>query len=73
MEEPMEIRKLTEEEVINYSKEIAKSRKYANSWVCGYKMKEMVREKTKDVVTLAKGEGGGWHVVGSCKIKPLIQ
>ena len=64
----MDIQELTDAQKAKFSKEITKSRKKADSWVFGYKKKEMLRGN--EIVTLAKGEqGAGWFVVGSCKIK----
>lgn len=61
-------RVLTKQETNKYATQIEKSRKEADSYVFGYKKKEMVRDET-DIVTLALGEdGAGWIPVAHCKI-----
>jgi len=61
------LRDLTKEEKVKYKIEIAKSRKEADSYIFGYKKKEVFCTKTNEIKTLAMGEIG-WIPVGSCKI-----
>jgi len=63
------MRKLTLDEIQKYKSEITKSRNSADSYVFGYKKKEMIRTDKSEIVTLAKGEPGvGWIPVGYCVI-----
>lgn len=63
----LEARELTKLEKKKYATQITKSRDDADSYVFGYKKKEMIRGD--EIITLAKGEPGvGWIVVGVCEI-----
>ncbi len=62
------LRKLTKEEGIKYKKQIESSRKKADSYVFGYKKKEMIDEEEMSIKTLAKGEEG-WVNVSNCSFK----
>jgi hypothetical protein len=63
------LRELTEEEKVKYKIEIEKSRKSADSYVFGYKKKEVYCTKTDTIKTLAMGENKiGWIPVGFCKL-----
>lgn len=63
------LRELTAEEKIKYSKEIAISRKRADSYVFGYTKKEMIDDKEKSIKTIARGDdGAGWIKVAFCDI-----
>ena len=63
------LRELTEEEKVKYKFQIEVSRKIADSYVFGYKKKEMINEEEKTIYTLAKGEQGvGWLKVAHCLI-----
>ena len=63
------LRELTEEEKVKYKFQIEVSRKIADSYVFGYKKKEMINEEEKTIHTLAKGEqGDGWLKVAHCLI-----
>ena len=63
------LRELTEEEKVKYKFQIEVSRKIADSYVFGYKKKEMINEEEKTIHTLAKGEQSvGWLKVAHCLI-----
>lgn len=63
------LRELTEEEKIKYKFQIDVSRKIADSYVFGYKKKEMINDEEKTIHTLANGEKGvGWLKVAHCSI-----
>jgi hypothetical protein len=63
------VRELTKDEIIKYAKEIKKSRSDADSYVFGYKKKEVIDVVDNEIKTLAKGEKGvGWLCVASCRI-----
>jgi hypothetical protein len=64
------LRELTDEERIKYAKEIAISRKSADSFVFGYKKRELIDDEENSIKTVARGNDGvGWIKVSFCDIE----
>ncbi len=62
-------RELTKEEQVKYKSQIEASRASADSYVFGYKKKEVMCEKSNEIKTLARGnDGAGWINVAHCSI-----